>query len=315
MRVLKFLFSAIITLGILAVVGGIIGREVLLRMGSGQVRQSLAILRTANREAGQYLSQCRQKGGNELSGGLTLQLRFVDSRTYLLEAICPQFTLEPILIEQKTLPPFVTKIAGSTGVVLGEDHSQVILETFGRKTTISVEAQTISVVAKNTGTTGLMPNSTCAGYGYQCCSPDSASGQGGQYARVTDCPRDCFAQCLPKPVVLSLTSDPFPDPGTRTVFLPQGTPINLNYVISNAGFGKQPLQVKMEFGDGQVADLTALSGQVDHDYDCPTGKCSYIVKVIAISPQGVKSAETPITQLTVQLVPYVQSPEFSPPRN
>jgi len=303
MRVISFLFTSALILAIIGIGGGLLAREFLLTLGASSVRSALTVLHRLSRDNLQYARQCRERGGVTADvatiGGV--QLRFVDSRNYVIEVICSQFQSEPIVVEKYTLPLFVKKTPGSSGIIWGTDRSAIQLEVFGRKQIVGVENEEIKSYAGDSISLGLSPISTCSGYGYQCCQQETTAGVGQPFSGVNDCPKTCYSVCQPRPIVLSLNTDPFVDEITRTTTAAPGEAVTFNYVASYEE--NQPVTVTLDFGDGQQQTFTTLSGKASHQYGCPNGGCTYAVRLSVRAQNGVEAALTPIMQLKVAISP------------
>ena len=301
MRVVSFLITSLLILVVLTAGIGLFAREALLLAGGSSIRSGLTILHRLSRDNLQYARQCREKGGvtADIATIGAVQLRFINNREYVIEVICSQFQSDPILVERYSLPPFVAKTPGSSGIIWGNDRSAVELEVFQRKQIIGVENEEIKTFAGGSVNLGLTPVSSCAGYGYKCCQPETESGSGQPYGRASDCPKTCFNSCQPRPIFLSLNSDPFFDEITRTVTVAPGEPVTFSYVASYEQ--KEPVTILLDFGDGEQQTFTTLSGKAAHQYSCPNGGCTYTVKLSAKAANGIEAAQTPIMQLKVSV--------------
>lgn len=299
MRIISFLITSIILIAVLAAGIGLAGREVLVMLGASTVRSSLTVLQKLSRDNLQFARQCREKGGNnpDIPTIGALQLRFIDGRNFVLEVVCNQFQSDPIVIENYSLPPLVMKSAGSSGIIWGADRSAIQLESFGRKQVIGVENNEIKSFAAGSVDLGLTPISSCAGYGYQCCQAETTAGEGQPFAGVNDCPKTCFNSCQPRPIFLSLNTDPFMDEITRTTTVTVGEPVTFNYVASYDE--NKPVSVRIVFGDGQQQDFSTLTGKATHTYSCASGSCTYSVKLFATASNGIEAAQTPIMSMKV----------------
>lgn len=302
MRILRFLFSSFIIIGALVVVAALLAREGLLLWGTSTVRSSLTELQAISRTATEYVRMCRQKGTPADQVAIErLQLRFVDSHEYVLEVLCTQFTLDPIVIRSQKLPPFVEKIPGSAGIIWGNDRSGVVLQTFGRQRSVYVDKREITTGSPSTSL-GTSPVSSCGGFGYMCCQEETQSGVGEPYTQVNDCPKSCYHQCVVRPVLLSLATDPFPEGQNRVLTITNGTNVTFSYVASFEG--KQPVKVTIDYGDGAQDELNTLTGETAHTYACTPGReCQYTVQVKVVTAQNITSADTPLTRMTIKVKP------------
>jgi hypothetical protein len=167
---------------------------------------------------------------------------------------------------------------------------------------VGVENEEIKNYTGGSISLGLSPQSSCEGYGYICCQAETFSGVGQAFAAVTDCPRGCFTQCLPRPIILSLATDPFVDEKTRIVYVLAGQPVTFSYVASyDVPNKRDAVTVTLDFGDGQQENFDRLNSRTTHQYACPQGNCFYNVKISAKTSTGVESAVTPTTHFTVQV--------------
>jgi len=300
MRILKFLLFSVVTFGILAVIGFFAGREALLFWGISTVKSSLTEVQSISLNYGQYVQTCRQKGSPPDQIAVTgLQLRFVNDHEYVLELICNSLQFDPIVVEHKSLPVLVKKDPGSGGVIWGNDLSTVSLSVFGRTQSVGVQNKEIvsSFTPLSSGTT---PQTTCEGRGYVCCTGDSQFGTGELQSSVNDCPKSCYASCLPRPILLSMTTDPILDKN-RTVAIGSNESIQFGYVISY--LGKTVPTTTIDFGDGQTKSFTTLNGTAEHTYTCSTGVCNYQVHLTVNTPDQITSVVNDLSQLTVQVSP------------
>lgn len=301
MRILKFFFISLIIFLILGGSTAFIAREVLLFSGAAKLQSSLSQLLFLSKNGTQYIRACREKGTPATVPAIEkLQLRFLNSHEYVLEAICTQFAFDPIIITQEQLPLFVQKKPGSSGIIWGNERSGVSIEVFGRSRSVYVEKFEAHQLNADTAL-GVTPESTCMGYGYMCCQNETVSGIGQPYSLVNDCPKTCYAQCVPRPVVLSFVSDPFPDSKNRSVTIHSGESVSFSYVASFPN-EKDPYTVTINFGDGENQTYTTVTGDAAHVYTCTTAQCTYAANIMIQGKNGVTAAETPITRLTITVL-------------
>ncbi len=299
MRIIKFLLASAVALLIFGGIGLFLGREALLLWGVTQIKTDLARLQGISHNYGDYARQCRQKG-SVLETNLieSYQLRFISPTDYVLEVVCAEFRLDPIVVASKSLPPYVRKLPGNAGILWGNAPSGIVVDAFGRRRTIVVEQEQMFFEGfDETASLGVGPVSSCAGYGFSCCQEETESGTGDQYVGVTDCPRSCYSECVKKPVILSFTSDPFMDPKTRTTTISSGEEVLFSYVIDSQG--GEGHTVTVDFGDGEDQTLTELSSTATHQYRCTTGRCRYTARLLVTDNQGIQSAETALSKIQV----------------
>lgn len=303
MRILRFLFTSAIVLGIVGVIAALIGREVLLFMGVSQIRASLSTLKNVSKNAGNYAQQCRQKGAPIESEVISaVQIRFLSDSDYQLEVICNQFQHEPLIVRGQSLPPFVKKIAGSSGIIWGDGPSGIALAVFGRKRAVVVEQEEVFYLPYSDQVTlGAGPITSCQGFGYTCCSAESSEGVGSQLTQASDCPRTCFTSCREVPTVLAFSSDPYVDPASRVAQTKAGEPITFSFV-AKANEELAP-EVVLDYGDGNQDRFLELIGSSQHIYNCSSGSCQYVVTLTVTTADGAQSRVLPLSSMTVVVNP------------
>lgn len=299
MRIISFLLTSLVLFAVVAVVGAFAVREALLIWATSMVQSSVTTLQVYAKNPKPYTNMCRQKGSVLTEEAVQrFQLRFTSPTTFATEVICNQFPLDPITLQQSTLPMFVQKDPGSGGLIWGTDRSGVVLSIFGRKTAVIVDNKDITTAAGNVSLGNVTPQTTCSGYGYVCCQSETVQGMGQSYGQVIDCPQTCFESCVPRPVVLSFVSDPYPEAG-RTVTIHAGESVTFSYVISLPPGDKEPAQVTIEYGDGQRDQLAGINNQTSHTYACANSRCQFTAHASVEDAKGLKSADTPITTLNI----------------
>lgn len=299
MRILKFLLkSGLIILGTL-VIGALLGREVLLLMGVNQVKSSLTTLRRTELN-GDYYQQCIRKGASPIDGELfaLLQLRFDSDNHYLLEVLCNQYSFDPIVLKEETLPIFVTKVAGDSGLIWGDDLSAVRLEIFGRQTAVGVKNRKI-IRLDHGQALGIAPLTTCQGFGFECCQLESELGQGRQLEEARDCPRTCYESCQARPVLLAFRTDPAVVSYGEPLEIRSGQTVTFSYVLDPGQ--AEAVKTIIDYGDGQQEEMLAVEAQVSHTYQCQQTACEYQVKLMAENEFGVETADLPINNLRIMV--------------
>jgi hypothetical protein len=300
MRVLTAIFTFLVTLAVVCGLGFLITREVLLQIAVSQLKSDISQLQRVARNTGSYIQECQKKGSNTLDGRVIdgIQLRFTSPTEYQLEVICSQYSLDPVLVESKELPWLVRKEAGGSGIRWQVEPSAVSVTLWGRTRSLGVEdEQLVEGLSPTEIGTAFSPVTSCSGYGYTCCQAETSLGEGTQITTATDCPRTCYTSCAARPIILSVTTQPFFDQVTRTVTVGRGEEVSIGYVMDAAGL--EGVTTTVDFGDGEQASFTEINGSAPHTYQCTQGSCQYNVQVQATAANGAASAATPITQLTV----------------
>jgi hypothetical protein len=304
MRVLRFFLTSLVMLAIVAGLGFLVTREALLFWGMSTLRSSVSRMRTASVNLEPYVRDCQKRGGSDLSESIIerIQTKFTSSSEFQVEIICRQFFLDPIIVETKMLPPFVMKAAGSSGLVWDAASTSVTLEVWGRQRSLILEENQPTYTNQTPSTPlGSGPVAACQGYGFSCCSLETAQGEGDQITAANDCPKSCFSSCVSRPIVLSFSSDPFYDPENRQLAIKASESVVFSYVLD---FGGQPMgTVTIDFGDGKSESFTESDGTVNHEYSCAQAQCQYLARVKAEDPRGITSADSAVTKITVVVTP------------
>lgn len=292
MRIISFLFKSLIAIGIIGVVFGLIAREALLVWGISQLQSDLKMLRSVVNE-GTHQRQCVERGAALVEGQLiaTAQLRFESDTDYVLEIACDQFRRAPIVLKENSLPMFVSKISGMSGVVLESELSGVTIEVFGRRQTVMVQTTSIRTGGQGLPASGNGPQTSCVGYGFICCEAETSVGVGQQNSQATDCSQSCFSSCQRRPVLLSLTAEPYIDLRERVARVVGGQELVVNYTVEPGA--SQHLVVLIDFGDGEVEQLETAQGSASHLYQCSSSRCTYTVRLSVQDDLGVSAAELP----------------------
>lgn len=301
MRVLRASITFLIFIVVIGGVGFLITREVLLSMATSSFTNSVATLRRTATNTGPYVQECRARGitDDSVSAIEAIQLRFTSPREYVIEVICSQFTLDPIVVAEFELPPLVTKSLGSSGLIWGQEFGGVGFELWGRSRGIFVEDGRIIRDDAELASQIMGPKTSCAGHGFECCYEETSLGQGDLFGEVTDCPRSCYEACVRRPLVVSFRSLPLMDAATREVAVSAGQPVEFAFVIDPVG--SQDLTVEIDYGDGQVESFANFEGSATHFYNCSQPTCQYSAIVRAVIEDEIDSFPTPLSFITVNV--------------
>jgi len=301
MRVIRYLFSALLFLGLIGAGLFFSFREIWLLRATSQIKTEIQQLRSISENAGAYIQQCRTKGitADTLQAIEAIQIRFTSPTEYAVEVVCAQFKLDPIVIETGSLPMFVSKTPGSSGVDWLTGYSGVGLQMWGRTRGVIVEQSSIrdTDISNLSGTSG--PVTSCAGHGFTCCQQETSQGVGAQISNVTDCRQTCFESCVARPVVLSFVAQPNFDATTRRLTISSGEPVEMTYVVDTAG-ADDTTEIVIDYGDGTSDTFNEPTGRATHSYQCNQQQCQYQVVLRAQQTEAeVSSVETPISTMTV----------------
>lgn len=315
MRFLTSFFTIFAFILVLMFVGFYFSREYLLYRGTENFKKTILVLRRSN------ATVCNEQaadllGVNGSTADPTIQLRFISSTDYILEVICPGFEFDPKTLSEHTLDSFVTKVPGSSGILLGEQRSGVELvvfkdlqvkvnELFGRNIPYIQKTRTVAlenndfVVVQPGESLGSGPITSCEGFGYQCCQADSQIGAGTKIDGLPGCEKTCYNSCARRPVVLSFTSNPFFDVSNRTVQLSPNESVDFSYVFDEGSPGAT--QVFIDFGDGSSDQSLEKIGMFSHTFACAAGVCDYTVQLRATDANGVESVQTSVSEIKVNV--------------
>lgn len=317
MRFLSSFITILIFVLILSGVGFYFTREYFLFRGVENFKKSVLILQRSNTAA------CANNTADLLGvvnpeGQPRIQIRFTSNTEYLLEVICPGYEFDPIVLEQKELDTYVTKVPGASGIVLGSDRTGIELVAFkGIQETVNqwlgrefpFIQKSKPVVLENNGfivvqpgeTLGSGPRTSCEGYGYQCCQMESQLGVGNKIEGLQGCEKTCFSSCTSRPFVLSFTSNPFFDVKDRSVQISPNESIDFSYVIDTGA--SDSVQVFLDFGDGSSEESLEKNGMISHTYQCEADRCDYTAQMKVTDAAGVESAWTEVSQIKVVVTP------------
>ena len=317
MRIIRFFLKFTVIMMVLAVSVFLLAREALLLSASHTLKGSLSeLVLISNR--GSYASSCRAKGITDYVGSShpVLQLRFISDTEYVLEVNCVENSVEPVLLMQKTLPPFVQKKQGGSGFTLEQQRSAVELVAFqeiedlidswlffdadfiARSVSITAEAGEV-IDASTPFDYENGPITSCSGYGYFCCDAVSQKGVGDSITGLTGCAGSCYSHWVSRPLVLSFTTSPFFEFTTRTLAIRKGEAVEFSYV-SDPGSGNT-VRVTIDFGDGESEVLQTETGTAVHTYRCAAANCEYTATVRLVDNWGVESSPTEVSKVTIRV--------------
>lgn len=313
MRILRYFITGLILISIIGVGVFFVAREVFMYWGVSTLRNSVRQLALAESQ-GSYQTQCKQEGRVVSPNGVIMQLRFLSHTEYVLEALCNEASTQPIAVGRESLPPFISKVKGTSGFIsngspsgiqvaafesLGSEIAEVLKideKYISKKKLLQLE-EGVLIETQDPTVLGNGPVTSCTGYGFTCCREESEQGIGDRITGLFDCEQSCYSQCVSRPLILSFTSNPFFDIQTRTVTVPAGTTVEFIYV----GDGGQSDNISgfVEFGDGGSEPIAEESGQIDHTYTCAAGSCRYEARITLTDKWGVDSADVPVSKITV----------------
>lgn len=301
MRILALIFRAVFFLVLGGVVNFLLLREGLLVYGYLHLQQEVGRVRALVQNAPEYARLCKKTFvGDEQSYALAgIQLRFTDTRKYIVEVVCTDHARDPLSLRTGSLPPLVTHAAGSPGLYFGVGqpaNTMVEIELWGRTSRITVRDAKITNLRTN------YPVAQCTNWGYRCCDPITQVPDGFPTStEVNDCRGSCYSVCKDRPVLLSFRSEPAFSIGSRVVRI-KGTQASVTFTYVATQPGQKIDHVVMEYGDGGRDELANESGAVTHTYVCTRGGvCTYVARVTAYDKDGLSSPDLRTSIITVEV--------------
>lgn len=304
MNFLKYFFqlaSILMIFGMLFFFGG---RELWLFYAAGQVTSDarLMVKTTQWQESIGNCSSSEITGASPYQG---LQLRFLDDSQYALEVDCS--TRQPVERLRKKLPMGVKKTFGSAGIYSDAEtktiDGELQLEFFGRSRVVFSDGETIQHNWGKAEYVSVRPASACSAFGYVCCNSETQQGKESPLiGGVVDCPSSCFISCQQRPTLLALQTDPVLDYETRTVTI-GGTSGLIIFSYAYDDTSSDISEVILEYGDGTRHTSPDAKGLITKEYVCPTGRCTYTATIHAVDTNGIESAYTRLSSITITIDP------------
>ena len=335
MRVIKVFIISIISLLILFISFVFVGREFFLLTAKSSLKSAYKTISKG------YSSSCFEEFGENQE--YWTQIRFTSNKDYNLEVVCENFEQQPVLIEAKRLPIFVSKSSATSGLILGKDNypSYLDLSSFGRSITIYIEDSNFAAtyLEKPDLDYTVGPASECAAVNNKCCSLDVQGGQGELFTGAIDCPKSCYNSCLQRPILLSFNSSPALNE-SRSVTVKSGEELEFSYVISetdedvfegqisaeeaaaedtlfkkiknlfeetqaiDSSKASLPIKTRIDYGDGSFEEFDGLQQSSVHMYTCNSNLCFYEAKLSSTDANGVVSTETDLAKILVKVTKF-----------
>jgi hypothetical protein len=246
-------------------------------------------------------SQCQKApASSDYSVPIAAQLRFLDEQTYQIELICTLIETTPIVVAQGKLPMFITKMPESSGFYVdltSPEPSSLTVKSLRSEKTFVFDEKLLAATAKRPDIAKTsLPKTACAGWGYQCCQTSAQKGTGTQkQSGVLDCPSSCFAACTSIPMVVALTSDPYPS-NNEVIMTTSSVTVTFSYTSTYSG-GKVA-KVWIDYGDGSRDETTEAIGVFTHTYTC-NEQCRYKAVVHIEDAVGNSSVESDASTLYI----------------
>lgn len=275
-----------------------------------EIRSGLRLVENLAQEPKHY-EQCQAKSNGDIFANKryplsAYQLRFTSPTSFVVEAVCSGASKSTVLVKERILPSGSRVISG-TGVeipiktepkdaqfVVVVNNTQVIYgykdgEVFSEDSEADVE---IAV--------GTQPQTTCEGVGKMCCDAKKQVGSGGSTSEVSDCPTTCFDNCMNRPVVTLLNSDPPATSLDRQVDLTKiDNQLRISYRIDDPD--NTIKSVDVDWGDGQGESNLPAKHTLEHEYACVSSSCAYRVTLSAQDTTGLDLLDGRLNWLDVRV--------------
>jgi hypothetical protein len=307
-KFLKLLFLGIIVLGLVF----LSANYLLLSIESNKLKADLDKARRLSRRPA-HTTECQLENTNIQEFSIKgYQVRFTNDFKYIVEAVCSNAVKGTITVSEGELSYGVKKQSGYSGMFFGIEpvqngQSSVVL-SLGRLNRV-IRYLDNRVITKNLADDqsadygNIYAQTTCSGWGYQCCDPVAQVGVGNQAPGFTlDCSNNCYSSCNSRPVVLFFNSDPPQDINTRAVTI-RGNNQLVVFSHSVQSFNNLGVEVLIDFGDGESAQTTNLTDQLSHIYSCNQSLCVYQATLTLKDSQGLIGVENRLSSIVIRLVP------------
>jgi len=301
MRFLRLFFAFLFSLLLLVGGGYFIIREGALWFAARQVTADLSFMMRTNQWQS-LETKCFQEGG--LASARQLQLRFLNSKEYVLEVGCENFT--SVEFQRHVLPYGVRKTTGTAGFIFelrnGTLAGAITLEFLDQSRVIESSDEGVITYWGKTMVVSDNLISSCQAHGFQCCDANLEQGQGEAFRTgVNDCQEQCYASCLVRPNLILFQTDPLLDPVARKVEVSKSVPtVFFQYAF---GTGSQPFkEVVITYGDGTEERSSEAKGEFVKQYDCQEDSCEYRAQIQAVDQAGIPSSVSRIAEVDIVLL-------------
>lgn len=300
MRIAGFFLRTLLTLSVVAAVFYFFGGQVWLAISLYGFQADVKIVENAKQNSLAYGKKCQNSpGASNLSTPIAVQLRFLDSMQYQIELRCTLIEDTPVILSTGQLPMFVKNTSGSSGLYADFNQatkSTITLSSFVAKKDISID--TTTQFNNATAAIETYPATSCAGWGYRCCTQDQETGTGKEQTDgVNDCSGRCFAACSALPYIQSFVSDPYP--ASMSTIRMDSNQLTVTYSYSTAVAGGKIATVHIEYGDGASDNSTETTGSFVHTYTCET-TCDYAAILTALDSKGNSSVVNDSARLYIK---------------
>lgn len=241
---------------------------------------------------------------------LGYQLRFINSKEYVVEAVCNSSVKGPFEVVRKKLGLGVVKEDGYSGVLYpiindGEIDARVAVRLGYASWLLDASAKARVSMQPMFGRVSVDPGSlsaraACEGWGYQCCNNLTQVGVGEVVKnQILSCHDSCFATCLERPSILIFSTEPEMNSSTRELVVRRGEGVIFSYSVQDVD--SEGVRVTIDFGDGQNATSTNQNDQFSHNYVCSQGECVYSATLSVVDVEGLENSRSRIGESTVRV--------------
>lgn len=315
MRFLRYVVVFLLLAVTLTVVGLLAWQEITLATGKQHLAQQLEDY-TGTALPPQTFDYCKQLGTVSTAGRplFTVQVRFIDSKQFVIEAVCDQYEFAPLELVQSALSAGVVKVPGSAGFAFGPGvwrvdlqadasflpgpvrEQALIKQLLSRTASVIVADGRLVADASLESSQPAEPITTCEGYGFTCCTPVAEQGE-GESLPASDCSAACFARCQQLPQVFWLATSNGYDREQRTATVSRGELVTFSFV--GDALDPATTTARLDFGDGNSWEGPMQIESVNHQYSCEISQCQYVASVTLTDQAGLPSVSTVNSRLTV----------------
>ncbi len=258
-----------------------------------------------------HTRDCISSGEYEIVPLYGYQLRFIDDREYVVEAVCIN-EKGPFEVSTGMLDFGIKKLPGFSGVMFplkpeGQIDGKVVIGMYFSKWSIEVGDMANMIIRYVTNADKISPgkdaaSSTCSGWGYKCCNYLMEVGEGKKYSEnISDCAGGCYDSCLQRPSILIFTTDPeMIDQKNRLVEITKKEP-GVVFSYSTQDVDSEELMATIDYGDGESAASSNQTDQFSHYYNCQKTVCTYEVNLLVEDSGGLENTKSRISTITVRV--------------
>lgn len=310
MRFLKLFFKyLLLTLIVIPVVGFIVIQVLVYTQAVALADAISSAKKLSVRPT--HVRDCISSGEYDTVPLYGYQLRFLDNKEYVVEAVC-ETEKGPFEVKTGILDFGVKKLPGFSGILFplnsqNQIDGRVAIGMLFSNWVVEVGDKANMVIKYVTNIDSVLPGidaakSTCGGWGYKCCNYLMEVGEGEVYRdRITDCSGDCYDSCLSRPSILIFTSDPeLVDQKNRIVEISKKDP-SIVFSYSAQDTDSDNLEVTIDYGDEESASSFNQTDQFSHYYDCTKPICTYEASLTIKDSAGLENTRSRISTMTVRV--------------